>query len=250
MQLRKMIQRLREYNSGHPHFHAQNADIDNQVRPSTSTSEGIKKGQRHYLSGSEQHVTVINTFCKVFSEYLDQIAPEGSDLAMLPLVIPLAYCGFSATPIEWQNQHQSGRTNWLSTLVVAILRYLFSDTVGKPMFQMKFYALCYLVSKQECKPGEELFTRIGGGYHQTGRGFNIAPAGLSVASSDLNTTSPTKRPKSGRRARNFSSRPHRQLYYQITQNTYKVLSGRGKEPATLRVRAEQSETQLVSNKMS
>lgn len=81
---------------------------------------------------------------------------------------------------------QSGNTNWLSAFVVDIGKVLFQhDTTKRPIHSLKDHVICYLVSLNECRLGEELFTRAGLGYYKAGLGFNIAPAGIAVSSANL-----------------------------------------------------------------
>ncbi|KAF2732527.1 hypothetical protein EJ04DRAFT_578286 [Polyplosphaeria fusca] len=120
-ELRIVILRMRQYVSGDPQFHQQNAEIDCQSRGKSRPSD-IARGRHFYLNGSSNRVLQILCWCFDTEAYLDREAP-----------------------------------------------------VWNP---------CQSQLRVKCRD-REIFTRIGGGYHYTGRGFNIAPAGLSVSSGNL-----------------------------------------------------------------
>ncbi|EOA82416.1 hypothetical protein ACJQWK_04656 [Exserohilum turcicum] len=61
---------------------------------------------------------------------------------------------------------------------------------GLPVFHWKTYIVGFPTSVEERQLGEEIYFQITQSYYDTGLGFNIAPAGLSIQSA--NKLSPDK----------------------------------------------------------
>ncbi|KAL1612899.1 hypothetical protein SLS60_001129 [Paraconiothyrium brasiliense] len=183
-QLRKMVLHLRGYLSGDPRLHQQNADIDNQSRLNRSDKKSIASGLHYHLQGSPTRVQNAHTFADALERRLEALAPVGSAGEDIPLPTPLRYFGYSANEIDRQKAHESGKT-FLSALALDILKYEYQDSNGVPEFRFETRVFAFLTNREECSIGEELFTRVGGGYFYTGRGFNIADAGVSCASGNL-----------------------------------------------------------------
>jgi hypothetical protein len=182
--LRSVARRLREYVSGDPEFHETNAKIDSMTR-GKSTPNCISRGLHHHLKGVQERVKQTLTFASALDQYVDTVAPADSTPYNAPIPHPLSYIGFAVNQEEREKAHKThSSTNWISALVDDILKFEY-----KGVFGFKTFPICYLASYNECRIGEELFTRICSGYWYTGRGFNIAPAGISVKSANLDDIS-------------------------------------------------------------
>jgi hypothetical protein len=175
---------MREYMSGDPEFHNQNAGIDGQTREKNDRDR-VERGLHYYLDGSQDRVEAALVFCFALEAYLNKVAPVGSMEEDTPLTCPLVYFGFSVCFVERIKQHSNGNPNWLGALFNDICKTLFIDDDGTPEFSFETWVIAYLANYEECQIGEELFTRAGCGYYYTGQGFNIAPAGIAVTSAKL-----------------------------------------------------------------
>jgi hypothetical protein len=173
-----LLSQLQDYISGLATHHERNAKIDCQTR-GKSTHMDIASGLHHHLDGSQARARVVHTFCKALEQRLQE-ASENTPL------VPLVYCGYAASGDARAAQHSSGKsTNWLSALVIDILKSRFRTIDGIPLYNMQTFTVCFLTSYEECQLAEEFFTRMTGSYYYTGRGFNIDPAGCSLNSANL-----------------------------------------------------------------
>ncbi|KAH9868131.1 hypothetical protein J1614_007203 [Plenodomus biglobosus] len=171
----KIIEFMRQYISGDEEFEQQNAAIDSQS-PGQHNRAEIRAGYRRYL-GSRVHAARIEAFCAAAEANIRDYESD-SDSSLSIANNPLKYFGFTRSPnARAIRQASPSATNVLSALVMAIGRYAFRKLAGGPVYGMKSFTVCHLACPEECRIGEELFCRIGGGYYYTGRGFNVAPAG-------------------------------------------------------------------------
>ncbi|KAH9868122.1 hypothetical protein J1614_007194 [Plenodomus biglobosus] len=176
--LLRIVNLMREYISGDRKFDKQNASIDSQTRGHPNTSDIAIGAHRHL--GSRTRACRIEAFSTAIEDniyYWDQKDPE-SNLTVLRN--PLKYFGITTHPNARAAQHSSGAvTNRIMALVVDIGKFAFRKSDNTPVYNMTGFTICHLTNTDECRLGEELFCRIGGGYYYTGRGFNVQPAGVA-----------------------------------------------------------------------
>jgi len=162
-------------------------DIDNAKRHNTSDRENIMQREHFFLNGSLQRVQVILTFCEALEDLLQTHAPAGSPQESQPFKFKAKYFGYTTNDAERSKRHDAGTTNWLKSFYHSICKTEFHDPTGTPDFTWHHYVVGFAVSVDECHIGEELFCQIGSGYYNTGVGFNIQPAGISVSSAQLDS---------------------------------------------------------------
>jgi hypothetical protein len=190
VQLRRVILRMRQYVSGNADYIDECVAIDNISRSTRSDRISIAERQHYFLDGSTQRVQAILTFCEALDLLLQTHAPPRSPQESLPFKYKLKYFGFTVNDTVRSRNHEAGNTNWLKSFFHSICRVEFKDADDQPVFYWHHHVIGFATSVEECHLGEELFCQIGSGYYQTGLGFNIQPAGLSVNSAYLEDCTP------------------------------------------------------------
>jgi hypothetical protein len=200
-QLRKIIVVLRGYVSGVENLHEQNAAIDSLSREHSEVRD-IEQGYHSFLRGREDRVVTLLTFCFALEGHLDELNPEFHDL---PLNEPLRYVGFSVSTKDRFDSYKNGRDqSWLSELFSIAC----SVALPRNKFKLRSHVICFLTNLQECQIGEELFSTSGMAYANTGRGFGLTPAGLSVNGANLSTMKAGEAEKLWENTRKFRNRDY------------------------------------------
>lgn len=102
------------------------------------------------------------------------------------------YIGYALNSAVREEQHSwtgSASTNWLGSLVLAIMRYHFPEEE----YELEFFVICLLGFEEQAAIAEVLLAIIGHGYFWTGLGFNIAFCGQSVNSIQMTALSQAER---------------------------------------------------------
>ncbi|OSS48889.1 hypothetical protein B5807_06791 [Epicoccum nigrum] len=180
-QLLQVADYLHNYVSGNPLHDSICAEIDNQIKPGTSSEADIRNGRHKFLKGKPDRAQVIVTFATALQTVLRDV---DRNVHNQPWNRNLKYIGYTDNASARSSQHDYQTSSWLMDLFTHVCRLLFEEK-NKPVFQFQSYTLAYLISFSECELAEELLCRIGGGYYYGGLGFNLQNAGLSVQSSKL-----------------------------------------------------------------
>jgi hypothetical protein len=177
-QLQLIIRTCRQYISGDRSHDQMVVEIDGQTRGHTDL-DAIEAGMHHHL-GRPARAQRIQTFIKAVTHNVN-VQPNDRNSSLSVLKNPFKYFGVTTLPGRRAHQHSTQfSTNLLMAFVVDVCKYLFRRKDGTPEFNLKSYTVAHLASPAECRLAEELFTRMGGGYYYTGRGFNVANAGSMV----------------------------------------------------------------------
>jgi hypothetical protein len=172
-----VIQALRGYVSGDKAFNKQNAAID-RLSSGTSDERDIREGYHYFLGGVSEQAFLLHTFCFALQARLDDIPEDERDLAT---AFTLRYIGYARSASNrFEDYSRNKSVSWLTDLVLAVCRYLFENK-----YTLDQHVICFFTSHRECQIGEELFTRCALAYAESGTGFGVFPAGLSVSTADL-----------------------------------------------------------------
>jgi hypothetical protein len=188
-QLFLVLDDLAKYVSGDPQHDDTCAEIDGMSGRSRSEAADIREGLHHFFEGSVGRPPVLLTFIEAHKAYLATIADDQHDQ---PIPHPLQYVGFTTSVGRRAAEHDNGSTSWLTSLFDAVCRRLFQRPDGGPVFRFELYVVAFPVSRDECKLGEELLSRMCKSYFYTGLGFNIQAAGVSSVDGKLKDLSEAK----------------------------------------------------------
>lgn len=183
-QLRRAVRWLQRYASGEERYVNACVRIDNMSRRNRSDASDIQGGSHHHFEGRMKRVQQLVAFTTALTAILDEEAPEDDDVASSqPFKHHLKYFGYTKNSAQRAAGHASGSTNWLKALFGDVCRLLFNkkDQNETPLFTFHTFTVGYPVSRDECRLAEELFCRLGNGYHYTGLGFNMADAGANAS---------------------------------------------------------------------
>jgi hypothetical protein len=99
-----------------------------------------------------------------------------------PAPFTLKYVEYARTATDRQSSYDKDQSqSWLATLVRNACTLLFPEC----RFRLETNVVAYCCSLDECRFGEELFTRTTHAYYHTGMGLCVASAGGSNNSSNL-----------------------------------------------------------------
>lgn len=91
------------------------------------------------------------------------------------------YVGYARTAAGRFATYRDDKTqSWLTELVRNAFQYTFPDRG----FKLDAYVIYFCISPQECEFDEEILSRCGQAYLETGTGFGVTPAGVSVKSAN------------------------------------------------------------------
>lgn len=198
-EIQALIKELRSYEGMHQRFRERHRAIDRMYDPRLSKVKD--PDYRKYIHESErpsQRCRIMRAFSdELEKRWISAIKAGVDDTDKFPHT--LTYVGYALNAVIREKQHlQTGSpgTNWLSSLCVSILNYLFKgrDDVREP-FRMELHVISFIGSEPGASMAEMLFGIITSSYYWTGLGFNVAFCGNSVLSIELKGKSDSEKRK-------------------------------------------------------
>jgi hypothetical protein len=177
-EVKEVVQVLRQYVSGDNQYARQNAAVESQSRKVRTTEQDIKDGYHYFLRGDDHRARQILTFCAAVEQRLSEIDEEDYDVTMPWTFKYVGYARKAADRFKSYSADQS--QSYLTELVRNAFRHVFPDLGFKIDAHVIYFCTCI----EECQLGEELLSRIGQAYLETGTGFGITAAGIAVSSAN------------------------------------------------------------------
>jgi hypothetical protein len=177
-EIKKVVQLLLQYVSGEDEFAQQNAQIDCISRNVNTTEEDIEDGFHYFLEGMDHRARNILTFASALTQRVAELDEADHDIAM-PWT--LKYVGYARTAADRFKSYSEDRSqSWLTELMRNVFQFAFPQRG----FKLDTHVIYFCTSLEECQIGEELLSRCGQAYFETGSGFGVTAAGLSVQSAN------------------------------------------------------------------
>jgi hypothetical protein len=144
----------------------------------TTTKQDIGNGFHRFLEGMEHRARNVLTFCSALQQRLSELDKADYDV---PMPSTLKYAEYARTDAGFLNNYSEDRAeSWLMELTRDVYQYAFPARGSK----VETHVIYFCTSLEECQMGEEILSRCGQAYLETGSGFGVTAAELSVNSAN------------------------------------------------------------------